>query len=67
MLNFAGLMSAKINFEVYLKRKHCLNANESARRRVVHVRASDVGEAKRIALAMPENSAFVAESVREVR
>ena len=49
-----------MNFEVYLKRKpSCSNDAQAARKRVAHVVANNVEEAKKIALALPQNAAFV--------
>jgi len=46
-------------FEVYLKRKLVTNDVQSARKKVAYVTANTVEEAKTIALARHENSAFV--------
>ncbi len=46
-------------FEVYLKRKAVPNDVQSARKKVAYVTAKTVEEAKAIALARHENSAFV--------
>lgn len=46
-------------FRVALKRKACLNDNESARSKVEYIKATDWHEAKGIALAKPENRAFI--------
>lgn len=59
-MNFvSGMLTTKQNFAVYLKRKACLNDNQTARRKVDYVQASDWHEAKNIALAKPENRAFI--------
>ena len=57
--NFTGLARSKQNFAVYMKRKACINDNQSARRKVDYVRADDWMEAKNIALSKPENKAFI--------
>ena len=69
MLNLSGLAKAPpVDFAVYLRRKASANENQNARRKVVYVRAHDKDEAKRIALAKPENKAFIVEGVpKEVR
>lgn len=67
-MNFTGLLRAPINWQVFLKRKACLNDNQTARRKVAYVRAPDKDEAKRIALLLPENAAFIADGQpKEVR
>lgn len=59
-MSFAeGMLTSKQNFAVYLKRKACLNDNQTARRKVDYVQASDWMEAKNISLAKPENKAFI--------
>jgi len=48
-----------MNWEVYLKRKACVDEAQSARKKVAYVTADTVEEAKAIALAKPENRAFI--------
>lgn len=48
-----------MNWEVYLKRKACVDEAQSARKKVSYVTAKTVEEAKEIALAKPENRAFI--------
>ncbi len=67
MLNPSKLMRAPVrDFEVSMTRKACLNANESARKCVVYVRAVDVKEAMQIAGRLPHRAAFKAMSARVV-
>lgn len=59
-MSFAeGMLTSKQNFRVALKRKACLNDNQTARRKVDYVRAGDWMEARDISLAKPENRAFM--------
>lgn len=68
MLNLTGVARSRQTFAVYLKRKACLNDNQTARRRVEYVKAHDKEEAKAIALAKPENAAFMADGQpKEIR
>ena len=68
MLNLANLMRAPTrDFEVTMHRKACLNANESSRKCIVHVRAIDASEAKQAAELLPHKRAFKAISAREVK
>ena len=49
-----------MNWEIYLKRKPCANAEQSARKKVaVVVGVNDVQRAIEVALARSENQAFV--------
>jgi len=48
-----------VNWEIYLKRKACIDDAQSARKKVAYVTAGDVQQAKKIALARPENRAFI--------
>ncbi len=48
-----------MNWEVYLKRKACVDDAQSARKKVAYVAANNAEEAKAIALAKPENRAFI--------
>lgn len=48
-----------MNWEVSLKRKACVDDAQSARKKVAYVIAKNAEEAKAIALAKPENRAFL--------
>ena len=48
-----------MNWEIYLKRKACIDDAQSARKKVAYVTAGNVQQAKEIALARPENWAFI--------
>ena len=48
-----------MKFEVYLRRKACVDDAQSAREKVAYVEARDIEQAKEIALARPENRAFI--------
>ncbi len=48
-----------MNWEIYLKRKACIDDAQSARKKVAYVTAPDMQQAKEIALARPENRAFI--------
>ena len=48
-----------MKFEVYLRRKACIDDAQSARKKVAYVTAGNVQQAKEIALARPENRAFI--------
>lgn len=65
--NFFGLLRAPIKWEITLSRKPTANEEQNARKRIEYVRAPDQHEAKRIALAMPQNAAFRFSSIREAR
>ena len=67
MLDLSQMLSAPIKWRAILKKKACLNANQSARSKTEYVIAGNVGEAKRLILAKPENQAFIIESIREDR
>lgn len=67
MLNFTGVVRSRQTFEITLSRKASANENQNARKRIEYVRAHDKEEAKRLALEMPQNKAFVVSSIREAR
>ena len=67
MLNLQGMLSAPIKWRAVLKKKACLNANQSARTKTDYVTAGNIGEAKRLILSKPDNQAFIIESIREQR
>lgn len=68
MLNLAHMLRAPMrDFEVAMTRKACLNANESARKCVVYVRAINAAEAMTLAAKQPGRAAFKAMSAREVK
>jgi hypothetical protein len=68
MLNPSATTRAVVHdFEVTMHRKACLNANEAARKCIVFVRATDVGEAKKAADRLPHKRAFMAMSARQVK
>lgn len=48
-----------MKWEVYLRRKACIDDAQSARKKVAYVTAGNVQQAKEIALARPENRAFI--------
>ena len=48
-----------MKFEVFLKRKACVDDAQSARKKVAYVTAPNVEAAKEIALKRAENAAFV--------
>jgi len=48
-----------MKFEIYLKRKACVNDQQTARKKVAYVTARTVEEAKEIALKRAENAAFI--------
>lgn len=48
-----------MKFEVFLKRKACVDAAQSARKKVAYVEARDIEQAKAVALKRAENQAFV--------
>lgn len=48
-----------MKYEVYLKRKACVDDAQTARKKVAYVTAKTIEEAKAIALALPENAAFM--------
>lgn len=48
-----------MNWEVYLKRKACVDDAQSARKKVAYVTAPNIEEAKAIALSRKENAAFI--------
>lgn len=68
MLNLSNMLQAPVrDFEVTMHRKACLNANESARKCIVFVRAIDAKEAKKAAERLPQKRAFKAMSARVVK
>ena len=67
-MNFiAGMLRARIHWEVTLSRKACVNDNQSARRRIEYVTATDQAEVKKIIGNTPRLSAFRISSIREAR
>ena len=48
-----------MNFEVFLKRKSCVDDAQSARKKVAYVEARDIEQAKAVALQRSENAAFI--------
>lgn len=48
-----------MRFEVYLKRKACVDDAQSARKKVAYVTAPNIEAAKAIALSRRENAAFI--------
>lgn len=68
MLNLTNMLRAPMrDYEVTLHRKACLDAHQSARKRVAYVRAINADEAKRTAEKQPGNAAFKAMSARVVQ
>lgn len=59
MLNVQGMLRAPIAWEVSLSRKQTENDVQNARKKVAYVAANNAEEAKAIALAKPENRAFI--------
>ena len=54
-------------YEATLKRKSCLNDNQSARQKRETVIASDEATAREVVLRRRENQAFVVASIKEIR
>ena len=52
-----------MKFEIYLRRKACIDDAQSARKKVAYVTAGNVQQAKEIALARPENRAFIIDGI----
>ena len=48
-----------MNWEIYLRRKACIDDAQSARKKVAYVTAKTVAEAVDIALKRAENAAFI--------
>ena len=48
-----------MRFEVYLRRKACIDDAQSARNKVAYVEARDIEQAKAVALQRAENAAFI--------
>ncbi len=67
MLNISHLVTSRQTFRVELTRKPTTNEGQNIRRQVEYVKAHDKAEARRIALDMPHNQAFVVSSMREVK
>lgn len=67
MLNISHLVTSRQTFRVELTRKPTINEGQNIRRQVEYVKAHDKAEARRIALDMPHNQAFVVSSMREVK
>ncbi len=67
MLNMTNMLTSRQTFEVTLTRKPTPNEGQNIRRRIEYVKAHDKVEARRIALDMPHNQAFVVSSMREVK
>jgi hypothetical protein len=67
-MNFTGMLKTQQKFRVVMKRKHCLNQNQAERQKVVEVLADNWHEAKNIAMAAPENKAFIVDGrPKEIR
>ena len=66
-MNLTGMIPARINWELTLTRKATTNDAQNVRKRIEYVKAVDQQEAKRIAMAMPQNAAFKVASIREYR
>ena len=66
---FGHLLKAPVmrKYEALLKRKSCLNAEQSARTKRETVVASDEATAREVVLMRRENQAFVVASIREIR
>ncbi|WP_206666501.1 hypothetical protein, partial [Xylella fastidiosa] len=52
-----------MKLEAFLKRKACIGDAQSARKKVAYVTAGNVQQAKEIALARPENRAFIIDGI----
>lgn len=48
-----------VNWEIYLKRKACIDDAQSARKKVAYVTASTVEAVNEVALKRSENQAFI--------
>lgn len=48
-----------MKWEVFLKRKACVDDAQSARKKVTYVEARDIEQAKAVALQRAENAAFI--------
>ena len=60
-------MTKTRKYEALLKRKSCLNAEQSARQKRETVIASDEAMAREVVLLRLENQAFVVAKIKEVR
>lgn len=60
-------MTTNRKYEATLKRKSCLNDNQSARQKRETVIASDEAMAREVVLKRRENQAFVVAKIKEIR
>ncbi len=60
-------MTTNRKYEATLKRKSCLNDNQSARQKRETVIASDEAMAREVVLRRRENQAFVVAKIKEIR
>ncbi len=60
-------MTTNRKYEATLKRKSCLNDNQSARQKRETVIASDEAMAREVVLKRRENQAFVVAKINEIR
>ena len=60
-------MTTNRKYEATLKRKSCLNAEQSARQKRETVIASDEAMAREVVLRRRENQAFVVTHIKEIR
>jgi len=60
-------MTTNRKYEATLKRKSCLNDNQSARQKRETVIASDEAMARELVLLRRENQAFVVAKIKEIR
>lgn len=60
-------MTTNRKYEATLKRKSCLNDNQSARQKRETVIAHDEAIAREVVLKRRENQAFVVASIKEIR
>ena len=67
MLNLNHMLTSRQTFRVELTRKQTTNEGQNIRRQVEYVNAHDKSEAKAIALAMPQNKAFLVSSLKEIK
>ncbi len=60
-------MTTNRKYEATLKRKSCLNDNQSARQKRETVIASDEAMAREVVFRRRENQAFVVAKIKEIR
>jgi hypothetical protein len=69
MLNLHVMLRAPVmrKYEATLKRKSCLNDNQSSRQKRETVIAHDEAMAREVVLMRRENQAFVVAKIKEIR